>query len=355
VASIRLENISNKICKKINLTINDGELLVLAGPTGAGKTTLLNIIAGLDNYSGNIYFDSQPIDKVPPQQRKIGYLFQDLSLFPHLNVYSNVAYGLTVQKKPLKEIEKKVIGLLKLLNIEHLKDRYPKSLSGGEKQKVALARTLAISPKVLLLDEPFSNIDLQTRKYLRVELKNLQKRLKITTIFVTHNLIEAEEMGDRIAIMCEGEIQQVTFPKELMFSPKNKKVANFIGKPNILKCDYCEPLEREIAKVKCGGISLIVPYEGKKIEKILISPRDIYVSPIKPSVSTMNGCWGIITEIMPHFSLIRFKVKVEDNILLAELPKNLFYSFGLRLGKKIFLILKFRGIRVWQEESALKK
>jgi len=347
VASIRLENISNKICKKVNLAINDGEMLVLVGPTGAGKTTLLNIIAGLDNYSGNIYFDDQPIDKVPVQQREIGYLFQDLVLFPHLNVYSNIAYGLTAQRKPLKEIEKKVVGLLKLLNIEYLKDRYGKSLSGGEKQKVALARTLAILPKVLLLDEPFSDIDLQTRKYLRIELKNLQKKLKITTVFVTHNLIEAEEMGDRIAIMCEGEIQQVTSPKELMFSPKNEKVANFIGKPNILKCDYCEPLEGEIAKVKCGEISLIVPYEGKKIDKILISPRDIYVSAIKPSIPIMNGCWGVITELMSHSSLVRFKVKVEDNILLAELPKDLFYSLGLRLGKKVFLILKFRGIRVW--------
>jgi len=347
VTAIRLKNISNKICKKINLTINGEEMLVLAGPTGAGKTTLLNIIAGLDNYSGNIYFDGRPIDKVPPRQRGIGYLFQDLALFPHLNVYFNVAYGLIARKKSLNDIEEKVVGLLKLLNIEHLKDRYPKNLSGGEKQKVALARTLAISPKVLLLDEPFSNIDLQTRKYLRIEVKNLQKKLKITTVFVTHNLIEAEEMGDRIAIMCEQEIQQVTSPKDLMFSPKNEKVANFIGKPNILKCDYCRSLEGEIAKVKCGGISLVVPYEGKKIEKILIFPRDIYVSPIKPPTSVMNGHWGIITEIMPLSSLVRFKVKVKNNILLAELPKDLFYSLGLKSNKRVFLILKFRGIRVW--------
>jgi len=346
VTAVELKNISNSICQGINLKISEGELLVLTGPTGAGKTTLLNIIAGLVDYSGSIFFDSKPINAIPPQKRGVGYLFQDLALFPHLNVYANIAYGLNTERKSLKKVEEKVDSLLKLMNIEHLRDRYPKNLSGGEKQKVALSRTLAISPRILLLDEPFSNIDLRTRKYLRIELRSLQKRLSITTIFVTHNLIEAEEMGDRIAVLCKGKLEQVASSKELFFNPQNEQVIDFIGRPNILKCDSCRMLRGEVAEVKCGEISIIIPYEGGKINKILISPRDVYVSTMKPSTSVMNGYWGTIIKLIPLASIMRFQVKIKDNILLAELPKDLFREFGLKLGKKVFIILKFRGIRV---------
>jgi len=346
VATVELKDVSNNICQGINLKVAEGELLVLTGPTGAGKTTLLNIIAGLVDYSGSILFDGELIDTIPPRRRRVGYLFQDLALFPHLNVYANIAYGLNTKRKSLRKVEERVSSLLKLMNIEHLKDRYPKNLSGGEKQKVALARTLAISPRILLLDEPFNNIDLRTRKYLRIELRSLQKRLNITTIFVTHNLIEAEEMGNRIAVLCEGKLEQVTSPRELFFNPQNERVVDFIGRPNILKCDSYRVLREEVAEVKCGQISVIVPYEGEKISKILISPRDVYVSAMKPSTSVMNGYWGTIIKLVPLASIVRFQVKVKDTILLAELPKDLFQELDLELGKTVFIILKFRGIRV---------
>ncbi|MEA1964121.1 MAG: ABC transporter ATP-binding protein [Candidatus Aerophobetes bacterium] len=346
MATVELRNVSNNICQGVNLKIAEGELLVLTGPTGAGKTTLLNIIAGLVDYSGSILFDGEPIDATSPQRRRVGYLFQDLALFPHLNVYANIAYGLNTKKKLIKKVEERVSSLLKLMNIEYLKDRYPKNLSGGEKQKVALARTLAISPRVLLLDEPFNNIDLRTRKYLRIELRSLQRGLSITTIFVTHNLIEAEEMGDRIAVLYGGRLEQVTSPRELFFNPRNERVVDFIGRPNILKCDSYRVLREEVAEVKCGEISVIVPYEGEKISKVLISPRDIYVSAMKPSTSVMNGYWGTIIKLIPLTSIVRFQVKVKDIMLLAELPRDLFQELGLKLGKKVFIILKFRGIRV---------
>lgn len=227
--SINLKNVSNYICRNVNLQVFDGELLVLFGPNGAGKTTLLNIIAGLVEYDGEVYFDDVCVDKIPASKRKVGYVFQNLILFPHLNVSSNIAYGLRAQGKSSSQIEIRVNELLEMMKIKHLSSRYPKHLSGGEKQRVALARALAQSPRVLLLDEPLSNLDLQTAKYLRTELKQLQKKLGITTIYVTHNLEEAEEMADRLVIVEDGCIRQIGKPRRYLFCPKNEKVSNLKG------------------------------------------------------------------------------------------------------------------------------
>ena len=175
MTTVELRHISNKyILRDVNLTVHDGELLVLLGPTGAGKTTLLNVIAGITDYEGSVLFDGESVDDIPASERRVGYVFQDLALFPHLDVFSNVAYGLKVQKKTKGEIEGKINELLKLMKIEHLRHRYPRDLSGGEKQRVALARALALSPlNALLLDEPFNNLDRCTRRYLRVEFRQL--------------------------------------------------------------------------------------------------------------------------------------------------------------------------------------
>ena len=177
---IELKSICKYICRDVNLKILDSELLVLLGPSGAGKTTLLNVIAGLTNYEGSVAFDGVPLEKVAASKRKIGYLFQHLVLFPHLNVASNIAYSLKAQKLPQYTIEARVEELLEMMKIKHLSSRYPKHLSGGEKQRVALGRALARSPEILLLDEPLSSLDLQTAKHLRTELRQLQKKLGIT-------------------------------------------------------------------------------------------------------------------------------------------------------------------------------
>jgi ABC-type sulfate/molybdate transport systems ATPase subunit len=209
MTAIELRNIENYVCQEINLEVFSGELLALLGPNGAGKTTLLNIIAGLTGYRGSVLFDGRPIDELPTQKRKVGYLFQDLVLFPHLDVASNIAYGLRVQRWPKEKIELRVKELLRLLKIEHLATAYPWRLSGGEKQRVALSRALAPYPKILLLDEPLSSLDWQTSQYLRSELKGIQQRLGITTLYVTHDLIEAREVADRTAVIHEGRIEQV--------------------------------------------------------------------------------------------------------------------------------------------------
>jgi len=346
--SIELKNISKYICQDVNLKTLDKELLVLLGPNGAGKTTLLNIIAGLVDYKGSVLFDNLPVDKLSTSKREIGYLFQDLVLFPHLDVTSNIAYGLRVKGEPLPKIESRVEELLKFMKIKHLSSRYPKHLSGGEKQRVALARALALSPKVLLLDEPLSSLDTQTSKYLRTELRQLQKELGITTIYVTHDLIEAEEVADRIAIICNGHIEQVATPEEVFFYPENKRVSDFIGAPNILNCDYCRSVGRGIMEVNCGGLSIIVPHDGNSLQRIALFPRDIYVSDSKPPGPRVNRFKGVITSIKPADDAVRLEVKAGENSLLAEMSHSIFEDMDLTVGKEVFLILKLRRIKAYE-------
>ncbi len=203
---IELKGISNYVFRDLNMTIFDRELLGLFGPNGAGKTTLLNIIAGLVNYKGSVLFDGFPIDKVPTSKRKIGYLFQNLALFPHLDVSSNIAYSLRVLGEEEKMITEKVDELLKLMKIEHLSERYPRNLSGDEKQRVALARALAPSPRVLLLDEPFSSLDDGMCGCLRREIGWIQRELGVTTVFVTHDLRDVKEICDRFVWIKNGKM-----------------------------------------------------------------------------------------------------------------------------------------------------
>ncbi len=346
--SIKLKNISKYICQDVNLEVLDKELLVLLGPNGAGKTTLLNIIAGLVDYGGSVLFDNLPVDKLSTSKRGIGYLFQDLVLFPHLDVASNIAYGLRARGEPPQKVEAKVEELLQFMKIKHLSSRYPKHLSGGEKQRVALARALALSPKVLLLDEPLSSLDVQTSKYLRTELRQLQKELGITTIYVTHDLMEAEEVADRIAVIYNGHVEQVATPEEVFFYPNNERVADFIGAPNILNCDSCRSVGRGVMEVGCGGLSIIVPHDGNSAQRIALFPRDVYISDTKPPGPEVNRFKGVITSINSTDETVRLKVKAEENNLLAEMPHHIFEDMDLTVGKEVFLILKLRRIRVYE-------
>lgn len=353
--SIRLENISKYICQDVKLEILDKELLVLLGSNGAGKTTLLNIIAGLTDYNGSVLFDSEPVDKLPSSKRGVGYLFQDLFLFPHLDVASNIAYGLRARKQAQNELQGRVEELLQLMKISHLATRYPKHLSGGEKQRVALARALALSPKVLLLDEPLSSLDMQTAKYLRTELKQLQRKLGITTIYVTHDLAEAEEMADRIAIIQNGHLQQVGKPEEVFFYPINEVVSDFIGAPNILRCDHCRSLGQGVMEANCGGLNIILPDDGNIVRRIALFPRDIYISETKPPGPEVNRFKGTITSIKSSGDAVRLEVKVGENNLLAEVPHHIFEDMDLTVGKEIFLILKLRRIKVYQDRDSGQK
>ena len=343
--SLELKGIRNFVLKGVNLKVFDGELLVLLGPTGAGKTTLLNVVAGLTGYEGSVLLDGVPLEGVPTNRREVGYLFQDLALFPHLDVASNIAYGLKAQGVPPERVRERVKELLELMKVEHLAHRHPKDLSGGERQRVALARTIAPWPKVLLLDEPLGSLDLRTAKYLRMEIKRLQRSLRITTIYVTHNQTEAEELGDRIAVIDEGKVEQVGTPEEIFFSPKNERVSEFIGSPNILECEECRPLGNGLAEVRCGGIKILIPCDGE-VRKVAISPREVYVSKDPPPGPEVNRFRGRIIEVIPGRSITRLKVEVGRRTFLTELPQQIWEELDLKEGDDAFLILKFRGLRV---------
>lgn len=221
--------------KGVNLEIKSGEFFTLLGPSGCGKTTLLRMIAGFNSIDGGaIDFDTTCINNVPAHKRDIGMVFQNYAIFPHLTVEENVAYGLKAQKVPKDEIKKRVQEALELVQIEKLKDRKPNELSGGQQQRVALARAFVIEPSVLLMDEPLSNLDAKLRVQMRTVIKKLQRRLGITTIYVTHDQEEALAISDRIAVMKDGNIMQVGTSEEIYKQPQNIFVAGFIGVSNFL-------------------------------------------------------------------------------------------------------------------------
>lgn len=218
----------------INLYIDKNEFLTLLGPSGCGKSTLLRIIAGFENpTSGSVLFEGKDLLSIPPYQRKVNTVFQKYALFPHLDVYDNIAFGLKIKKMDKKEIDKKVGRVLELVNLKNYGNRSIDSLSGGQQQRIAIARAIVNEPSVLLLDEPLAALDLKLRKGMQLELKNMQKELGITFIYVTHDQEEALTMSDTIVVMKEGTIQQIGTPKDIYDEPKNAYVADFIGESNI--------------------------------------------------------------------------------------------------------------------------
>ena len=264
---------------------------------------------------------------------------------------ANIAYGLSNDGKVSGLTENRLGELIRMVKIEHLLTRYPKHLSGGEKQRVAFARALAASPKVLLLDEPLSSLDAQTAKYLITELKQLQRKLGTTMVYVTHDLQEAEEIADRIAVIQNGHIEQVDRPEEVFFHPQSERVSEFIGAPNILQCDYCRNMGHGVMEVGCGGLPVIVPHDGETIKKIALLPRDIYVSDTRPPGPGVNRFSGTITGIQTADDAVRIEVRVGGTGLLAEVPHNIFDRMDLAVGKEVFLILKLRRIRVYENED----
>ena len=216
--------------KGIDLDVKSGELLVVLGPSGAGKTTLLKVIAGiLKADRGKIYFNNNDVTNLEPFDRNIGFVFQSPALFPHLKVWENIAFPLEARGYSFDKIRERVLELIELVELKGLENRYPHELSGGQQQRVAIARALAAHPKLLLLDEPFANLDIQLREKLRILLRSIQKRLKITTIFVTHDQEEAFQLADRIAILMDGKIIQIGTPESVYENPINAEVAKFLG------------------------------------------------------------------------------------------------------------------------------
>jgi ABC-type sugar transport system ATPase subunit len=346
LVDIELRNIRNYILKGIDLNIQRGELFVLLGPTGAGKTTLLNVVSGLIPHEGEVFFNGKSMNHTSPKDRKIGYVFQSLALFPHLNVKSNIAYGLRAQKWAPERIGKRLVEVMEMMDLSHLADRYPGNLSGGEKQKVALARAIAPSPQILVLDEPFQNIDLHSAKMIRLEFKRLQRDLKMTTLFVTHQLSEAEEMADRLAVLNSGKLEQIGTAKEVLSNPKNEFVSGFIGSPNIFHCRLSTPLGSGLIETDCDGIKVIVPYEGEKVSSIMISPKDVFVSSEIPPGPYINRFRGQVIASQGDGALKRIRVKVGTHLVDAEFPEWMASSHHLKTGQEVYVVLKLGKIIV---------
>lgn len=347
---IKVDGLENFALRGIDLTVKEGEVLALVGPTGAGKTTLLNAIVGLVPYKGKVTIGGRPVDHLPPEKRQIGYLFQGLALFPHMTVWDNVAFGLKAKGVRGKELEKRVKEILELLRISHLKDRYPKDLSGGEAQRVALGRALAPWPKVLLLDEPFSKLDLRTSKYLRTEFKRLQRSLKITTLFVTHNVTEALEIGNYVALMAEGKIQQVGTLEELLFKPANDMVSQYFGGPNVFECHSFTPLDSGLAQVDLGGLSLLVPYSGKKITKISFLPWNVHISKDPPPGPNVNRLKGLVETVKHDPPFVRMEITVGPKKVLVEMEEETYSHLGLRPKDQTYIVLPLRAIHTFESD-----
>lgn len=349
---IELKNICNHICKSTHLSIRNGELLVLAGTTGAGKTTLLNVIAGLAPYQGSVRFNGIAVDNLSPAKRNVGYLFQDFALFPHLSVWENIAFGLKARSLPAKEISRRVAKLLQLFRMEELGTRYPRALSGGEKQRCALARTLAPAPRMLLLDEPFSSLDPRTAKCLRLELKGLQQKLSLTTVYVTHNQMEAFEMGDRIAVVHQGNIEQIGKPADILFHPRTESVSTLFGAPNILQCRKIEPLDFGLAKATCGSLSLIIPWEGMAVDKVAIFPQGIHLAKAPIETPMPNKMSGEILAVDRRSPVVCLKIESRKQILRAELPEHLWDEMDLDASAPVHIAIALKWIRVLPAPSA---
>ena len=218
----------------VSITINDGEFVVLVGPSGCGKTTLLRMVAGLEDITeGEIAIGDKTVNEVAPKDRDIAMVFQNYALYPHMSVFDNMAFSLKLRKLPKNEIEKKVKDAAKTLEISELLDRKPKALSGGQRQRVAMGRAIVRNPQAFLMDEPLSNLDAKLRVQMRAELGQLHTQLQTTTLYVTHDQVEAMTMGDRVAVIRKGELQQIDTPREIYSNPRNIFVAGFIGSPSM--------------------------------------------------------------------------------------------------------------------------
>ncbi len=264
----------------LTLSINEGELFTLLGPSGCGKTTLLRMIAGFNSIEGgDFYFNKDRINDIDPSKRNIGMVFQDYAIFPHLTVSGNVEFGLKQRKLAKSEIKERANKYLSLVKMEEYSDRKPKNLSGGQQQRIALARALAINPDVLLMDEPLSNLDAKLRLEMRQIIRDIQKEVGITTVYVTHDQEEAMAISDHIAVMKSGVIQQVGRPKELYHKPINEFVASFIGKTNILDASLAH--KNGIAELVFlnGHIISIPEYSEENDQKVRVSirPEDFHL------------------------------------------------------------------------------
>lgn len=300
-----------------NLTINPGEFVTLLGPSGCGKTTTLRMIAGFETPTeGDITLDGKDLKNLTPDKRPMGMVFQSYALFPHMSVFENVAYGLRVQRLGKEEIERRVAEVLEKMSLAHLAQRAPNQLSGGQQQRVALARAMVVQPKVLLFDEPLSNLDAKLRAQMRVEIRKIQQGLGITSVFVTHDQDEAMSLSDRIVVMRNAVVEQSGTPDEIYRKPNSVFVADFIGRSNFFKVDKVESKSPGTAKVVVNGESMEVASHPNATNSsnpvLLVRPESIQVKPAKSGKSH-----GTVTNIVFYGNHVEYSISTSYGEITA--------------------------------------
>jgi iron(III) transport system ATP-binding protein len=337
-SQVRLEKIGKRYgdlwaARDIDLKIRRGEFFTLLGPSGCGKTTLLRVIAGfITPDEGTVFLDERPVNFIPPWQRDVGMVFQNYALWPHMTVFENVAFGLRERKIPRAEVESRVADALARVGLAATERRRPSQLSGGQQQRVALARTLVVQPRVLLLDEPLSNLDAKLRAEMRIELLKLQRDLGITTVYVTHDQEEALALSTRIAVIDSGRVVQEGSPREIYENPRSLFVAEFVGKSNFFfgtvtqaGDDFVEIQTEEGLKITAAPNSLTKP--GKKTS-VYIRPEAITLARIGESRREANQLTGKVAAAAYQGSSVEYEVDVQGKSIRAHVvnPKgrNLF-------------------------------
>ncbi len=347
MAFIEIRNLFKRFKKvvavnHIHLEVNEGEMLTLLGPSGCGKTTTLRCIAGLERpEEGDILIDGKPMLSqgfVQPSKRGIGMVFQNYAVWPHMKVLQNVGYGLKLQKIPRPQIREMARQVLELVGLKGLEDRYPSQLSGGQQQRVALARALVRNPKVLLLDEPLSNLDAKLREKMRFEIKSLVKRMGITSVYVTHDQAEAMVISDRIAVMDSGNVAQLGTAEEIYKKPANRFVADFIGTMNFIPGEVVQVLEDSGAvyvqaefkeKILCQTDRLDATTLGKTVY-VSIRPEDVEVL-TQPTPGRENLLKGTIVHKAYLGNFLYFFVSVNETMIRVQVPHHLPQEEGQEL------------------------
>ncbi len=311
-----------QILKGLNLKVQEGELVSLLGPSGCGKTTTLRAVAGfIEPQNGIFTLDGSDLTKVPVHRRNFGIVFQSYALFPHLSVYDNVAFGLKMRKLDKNEIDSKVKNILEICGLTEFARRFPQQMSGGQRQRVALARALVIEPKLLLLDEPLSNLDAKLRINMRMEIKRIQKQLGITTLFVTHDQEECFSISDKVAVMNQGVIEQFDTPENIYHRPKTEFVARFIGFENFL------PLKKQgdVYKTEAGTVFTVETEHSEDALTATIRPEDIRAAEAGQNKNILEGTVGVRTFLGKSY---QYEVLTAAGKFLVSRPAEETYAEG---------------------------
>ena len=331
IKNINVSYGSNHVLKDVSLNIENKDFYTFLGPSGCGKTTLLRLIAGFEkSSSGELFIDGKEVSNLNPWERDVGMVFQNYALWPHMTVYKNISFGLEEKKLDKKDIKSRVDEVLELVDLKDLSGRYPFQLSGGQQQRVALARTLVVKPKVLLLDEPLSNLDAKLRVQMRKELQDLHKKIGITSIFVTHDQEEANSMSTNLAILNEGVVQQVGKPVDLYNNPENIFVANFLGITNVIGGTI-----KDNNFKSSEGLVIKDIIDDRKGTNILLRPQNLYLDSNNNDFQNFEA-----TVINQEFlgNIVRYIVDIKNHLLtvdsLHEINKKI-YSPNEKI--KIFL------------------